>query len=236
MTRTRTPRPRWRAPTLLAALTVSLLACGGSPRRATDPTTTVTATALPPTTTTTTIASAPVTTASTSTSAPATTTTIAPSTTVAAETPEQQVRAAWRGWIVAGEACTVDPKGCDRNALADYMSGNVLANTIAATDEIIRKGWRVRKGTGTIEERYRIERVTVSGTSADVQFCEYDAGITDIPGSGPGGTDVLVSDEIESVQGTGRFSLGSDGRWRLTAVVSRTKEAGRAIWDACVSS
>jgi hypothetical protein len=218
-----------------------LAACGGSSRRAANPTTVVTT--LGPTTTTT-IAPTPVTTAPTTTIAPTTaptstdasttTTTVAPSTTVPAETPEQQVRTAWRGWIAAGEACTVDPKGCDRTALADYMSGKVLANKIAATDELIRKGWRLRTGPGSIEDRYKIEKVEVAGTAANVQFCEYDEGVVDIPGSGPNGEDFVVNDDVGSSRTTATFALGDGARWRLSEIAEDKHEAGRALWDTCV--
>ena len=237
MTRTRTRR-RWLAPGDVArqigviGIAIGLCgSCGGSTRRAT-PTTS------PPTSQVVTASTVVVTTAASSptTSAPVpSTTTVAPTTTAAPATPEQQVRAAWRGWIAAGEACNVEPKSCERAALAMFVSGTVLTNTLDAIDSIIAKGWRLRTGAGSIDDRYMVERISVTGGTAEVQFCEYDAGIVDLPGSGPNGEDVIVNDQVQSRRDQVIVTLEPDKRWRVSRVVADHSELGRTLWESCVA-
>ena len=176
--------------------------------------------------------------ASTTSTAPATTTstTAAPTTTTisAATRDELAVRAAWKGWLTVSEACDVDAKGCDRDALAKYMAGTSLSNSLKATDTLISKGWGVREGPGGIDDRYKIESVTLTEGQAIVQYCQFDEGVTFDPGAGPGGADVIINDTVVSRRIRTVFGL-SDGVWKVTGSGGNHQEEGRALWDGCVA-
>ena len=169
----------------------------------------------------------PAPTTSTTTAAPATTTTV-----VSAD--ELAVRAAWKGWLTAGEACTLDARNCDRATLANYMAGTALSNSLKATDALLAKGWRGRTGPGGIDDRYRIESVTITRDNAIVQYCQYDEGVLYDPGAGPGGSDVIINDAVASRRSRAVFTR-PDGIWKVTGTDGDHQEEGRALWDACVA-
>ena len=169
--------------------------------------------------------------------APTTSTTAAPTTTTtirAATRDELAVRAAWKGWLAASEACDVDPKGCDRAGLANYMAGSSLTNKLLATDTLISKGWGVREGPGGIDDRYKIESVTSTEGQAIVQYCQFDEGVTVDPGAGPGGADVIINDTVASRRIRTVFTR-PDGVWKVTGSGGNHQEEGRALWDSCVA-
>ena len=210
-------------------------ACGGSHKAAPSPTgaqvvvvssTTSAASTTPLTTTTTGPPTAPTTT-STTTATPTTTTT-------AVSADELSVRAAWHGWLTAGEACTVDAKNCDRNALANYMAGAALSNKLKAVDTLSQKGWGVRKGPGGIDDRYKVDSVTIAEDEATVQYCELDEGVTFDPGAGPGGADAIINDAVASHR-SGAVLTRSAGVWKVTGFTPDHQEEGRALWDSCVA-
>ena len=219
---------------VLCALGAS--ACGGSHRSAPAVTGTqvaiVTSTASSSAARTTPLAAtttspSPAPTTSTTTAAPATTTTV-----VSAD--ELAVRAAWKGWLTAGEACTLDARNCDRATLANYMAGTALSNSLKATDALLAKGWRGRTGPGGIDDRYRIESVTITRDNAIVQYCQYDEGVLYDPGAGPGGSDVIINDAVASRRSRAVFTR-PDGIWKVTGTDGDHQEEGRALWDACVA-
>ena len=217
---------------VLCALGAS--ACGGSHRSATPVTSaqvvivTSAASSSATSVAASTTSTAPATTTST-TAAPTTTTTIS-----AATRDELAVRAAWKGWLAASEACDVDAKGCDRAALAKYMAGTSLSNSLKATDTLISKGWGVREGPGGIDDRYKIESVTLTEGQSIVQYCQFDEGVTFDPGAGPGGVDVIINDTVVSRRIRTVFGL-SDGVWKVTGSGGNHQEEGRALWDSCVA-
>ena len=221
---------------VLCALGAS--ACGGSHRSAPAVTgaqvvivTSTASSSAAPTTplAATTTSPSPAPTTSTTTAAPTTTTTIR-----AATRDELAVRAAWKGWLAASEACDVDPKGCDRAGLANYMAGSSLTNKLLATDTLISKGWGVREGPGGIDDRYKIESVTSTEGQAIVQYCQFDEGVTVDPGAGPGGADVIINDTVASRRIRTVFTR-PDGVWKVTGSGGNHQEEGRALWDSCVA-
>ena len=219
---------------VLCALGAS--ACGGSHRSATPVTsaqvviaTSTASSSTAPTTplAATTTSSAPAPTANTTTAAPAATTTVA-------SADELAVRATWKGWLMAGEACTVDAKNCDRSSLANYMAGAALSNKLKAVDTLSQKGWGVRKGPGGIDDRYKVDSVTIAADEATVQYCELDEGVTFDPGAGPGGADVIINDAVASHR-SGALLTRSAGVWKVTGFTPDHQEEGRALWDSCVA-
>ena len=179
--------------------------------------------------------------AATTSTAPATTTstTAAPtttSTTISAATRDElAVRAAWKGWLTASEACDVDPKGCDRAGLANYIAGTFLSNKLKAVDALIQKGWGVRTGPGGIDDRYRIESVTLTPGQAIVQYCELNEGLVFDPGAGPGGADVIINDAVVSNRSRAVFTQSSS-LWKVTGADGNHQEEGRSLWDSCVAA
>ncbi len=162
-----------------------------------------------------TTASSTTTSSSTTTTAVATTATTLSSLDPVAEAEQAAAQAVLDGaaaWI----SCTEDLAACDVDeALVATTSGTELEELVAVLTAWKANGWEVRPPVDPSHDGIEVLQVEMADDRAVVTYCEIDGAVVVDVGAGPGGSDVIVDDEIVSVLAESSAELGQDLVWRV---------------------
>ena len=222
-------RPARLAATLAAALAITTAAActDGQATAPTNPPTTnaTTATTAPPTTST-----------STTTPAPTTSATTAPSTTIDEATIRANIEQAYFDALDAYDRAIQNPAdSVSRERLRQSYVDPNLGSILATLDRLVEEGAVAQLNLDLPNAATILEGPVLlpdNPNRADLVVCEVRTDRYVKPGAGPGGVDVLVSDEIVVARILARMEL-VDGTWR-----SRSGErlANLATPDDCEST
>jgi hypothetical protein len=218
---------RRTAATLIAACTMTMAvatACGkdeeasratAATSRASTPSTPSTSSTSPQTTDVTTSSVAPPPTTPPPVSA-------APTTTADLATVQAQVEADYREAVAAFRRAQQDPT--DPAAVAEALSWRVEPNLTAITNRLTDMAINNERG---LPEPLRDPTITIevppvarpgSTTEFEIQTCEIDPWVLVETGTGPGGSDAVIDDNIYAYRNVVRLVL-VDGAWRTSNVI-----------------